>query len=401
MTALGLSPHDPPPVADEARLVEAVRALRLELERADEPRPHDGAPRPAGPARVLVVDDDRAARDRLARMLGEAGLDVLAVGSVAEARRALECDTIGVLLTEVSMPRETGLDLLRFAMAEYPQTTTMLMSALDDPSIAGAAIELGAHAYLGKPLRRSEVLIAVTSGLRRRDIELRSEAEREGLKRVMTMQTDSFARSLERLEQPAERSRTLHIETIHRLARAAEHREPGIVSHLNRFSRYCGVLARQLGHPSESLELASVLHDVGQSMIPDSILFKPGPLTIDERLAIETHSDIGYQMLRDSGTTLLDLAATIAWTHHERFDGSGYPRGLSGTDIPLEGRIAAVADVFDALTCDRAYRQAWTVEAATAWMTRERGRHFDPQVVDALLESMDEILAIRSELAPE
>jgi putative two-component system response regulator len=334
-------------------------------------------------------------------MLADAGLDVLAVGSVSEARLALERETIGVLLSEVSMPRETGLDLLRFAMAEHPQTRTMLMGTLDDAAIAGAAIEVGANAYLAKPVRRSEVLIAVTSGLRQRDAELRAEAEREDLKRVMTMQTDSFARSLERLEQPADRSRTLHIETIHRLARAAEHREPGINSHLKRFSRYCGVLARHLGHPSESLELASVLHDVGQSMIPDSILFKPGALTVDERLAIETHADIGHKMLCDSGTTLLDLAATIAWTHHERFDGSGYPRGLSGTDIPLEGRIAAVADVFDALTCDRAYRQAWTVEATIAWMTRERGQHFDPEVVDALLESMDEILAIRSELAPE
>jgi putative two-component system response regulator len=217
----------------------------------------------------------------------------------------------------------------------------------------------------------------------------------------MTTRTDTLAKALERLEQPAERSRALHVETIQRLARAAEHSEPGIGLHLRRFSRYCGVLARRLGQPSDALELASVLHDVGKSMIPESILLKPGPLTIDERLAIETHAGIGHEMLRDSGTTILDLAALIAWTHHERFDGGGYPRGLAGEEIPLEGRIAAVVDVFDALTCDRSYRQAWTVDAAIGWMKRERGGHFDPAVVDALLESMDEVMVIRGELGPE
>jgi putative two-component system response regulator len=144
------------------------------------------------------------------------------------------------------------------------------------------------------------------------------------------------------------------------------------------------------------LGLASVLHDVGKLAIPDSILLKPGPLTADERLAIETHADIGYDMLSGSCSSLLDMAAVIARTHHEKFDGSGYPRGLAGTDIPLEGRIAAVADAFDALTSDRVYRPAWTVQATIAWMRSEHDNHFDPVVLEAFISSIDEVQAVRS-----
>jgi putative two-component system response regulator len=239
------------------------------------------------------------------------------------------------------------------------------------------------------------------NALRRREVEARERAERADLERAVTARTGALAQALERLEEAAEQSRLLEVETIHRWAVAAEYREPGIGRHVKRMSRYCGVLGGAFGLHPGTLELASVLHDVGKARIPDSILLKPGALTADERLAIETHADIGYEMLRGSGSSVLDLAAVIAQTHHEKFDGSGYPRRLAGDEIPLEGRIAAVADVFDALTCDRAYRQAWTVDATIAWMTRERGQHFDPSVLDALLSSMDEILAIRSALSAD
>jgi len=139
-----------------------------------------------------------------------------------------------------------------------------------------------------------------------------------------------------------------------------------------------------------------VLHDVGKIAVPDSILLKAGPLTAEERLAVETHTSVGHDLLRGSCSGLLDLAAVIAKTHHEKFDGTGYPCGLSGTEIPLEGRIAAVADVFDGLTSDGMSGQAWSLDASVAWMTRERGRHFDPEVIDAFLSSMDEIRSVQS-----
>jgi putative two-component system response regulator len=397
-------------VTDETNLGESLGALRRQLDtdlaglQPDERSALREAslagaePFAQAPGRILVVDDDAAVRRLVAEALAGAGYDVHDVASGWEARQALEHNTIALLLTEVSMPRETGLDLIRFTISEHPATATLLMSALEDPGIARAAIDLGAYGFLSKPVSRSAVLIGVMNALQRRDAEARERAERAELEHAVAVRTGALAEALARLEGAAEQGRRLQVETIERWAQAAEYREPGIARHVKRMSRYCGVLGRTLGLQLGSIELASVLHDVGKSRIPDSILLKPGPLTADERLAIETHADIGYEMLRDSGSSVLDLAAMIARTHHEKFDGSGYPRGLAGAEIPIEGRIAAVADVFDALTCDRAYRQAWSLESTVAWMTRERGKHFDPTVLDALLTSMDEIQAIRSEL---
>ncbi|HEV7883070.1 MAG TPA: HD domain-containing phosphohydrolase [Solirubrobacteraceae bacterium] len=397
-------------MTDETNLGESLGALRRQLdtdlaglqpdERSAlrEAGPAGAEPFAQAPGRILVVDDDATVRRLVADALAGAGYDVHDVASGWEARQALEHNTIALLLTEVSMPRETGLDLIRFTISEHPATATLLMSALEDPGIARAAIDLGAYGFLSKPVSRSAVLIGVMNALQRRDAEARERAERAELEHAVAVRTGALAEALARLEGAAEQGRRLQVETIERWAQAAEYREPGIARHVKRMSRYCGVLGRTLGLQLGSIELASVLHDVGKSRIPDSILLKPGPLTADERLAIETHADIGYEMLRDSGSSVLDLAAMIARTHHEKFDGSGYPRGLAGAEIPIEGRIAAVADVFDALTCDRAYRQAWSLESTVAWMTRERGKHFDPTVLDALLTSMDEIQTIRSEL---
>lgn len=344
--------------------------------------------------RVLVVDDDAAVRDVLVAMLVEAGYDARGVGSAREARHALAHETISLLFTDVSMPGETGLDLIRFALCEHPETATLLISALEDPGIAQVALDYGAYGYLDKPVRRSAVLIGVMNALRRREIEARERAARSDLQENLRLRTSALTDALQRLEGAAAQRRAMQAETVHRWAQSAEHHDHGIGRHLKRVGHYCAMLGKSFGLHAESLELASVLHDVGKASIPDRILLKAGPLTLDERLAIQTHAMVGYEMLRGSGNELLDLAALIAKTHHEKFDGSGYPYGLVGTDIPLEGRIAAVADIFDALT-DRAYRQAWSLENALEWMGGQRGKHFDPDVLDAFLASLDEVRCVR------
>ena len=355
--------------------------------------------RPTRCGLILVVDDDEAVRDVLVGMLGEAGYEVRGVGSAREARYALENEAISLLLSDVSMPGETGLDLIRYALCEHPGTATLLISALEDPGIAQVAMDFGAYGYLSKPVRRSAVLIGVMTALRRRDVEARERAARLNLEDNLRLRTSALTDTLERLEGAAAQGRVLQGETIHRWAQSAEYRDPGIGRHLKRVGHSCAVLGQKLGLHGDSMELASVLHDVGKVAIPDSILLKAGPLTADERLAIETHATVGYEMLRGSSSGLLDLAAMIAKTHHEKFDGSGYPAGLTGTQIPLEGRIAAVADVFDALTSDRGYRLAWSLETTVSWMQRESGKHFDPDVLDTFLASMDEIRSVRSLLS--
>jgi putative two-component system response regulator len=411
--APGRAPVD---AVDGSHMSQCVAALRDELdgefarlaggEEATATGPNDpfearlDATRPAAVARasILVVDDDTAVCDLLVEMLDEAGYDARGVASAREARDALEREDIVLLLSDVSMPGETGLDLVRFALCEHPETATLLISELEDPAIAQVAIDYGAYGYLTKPVRRSAVVIGVMTALRRRDVEVRERTARLSLEDNLRLRTSALTEALERLEGAAAQGRVLQGETIHRWAQSAEYRDPGIGRHLVRVARCCALLGRKLGLHAESLQLASVMHDVGKVAVPDSILLKPGPLTADERRAIETHPAVGYEMLRGSSSRLLDLAATVARTHHEKFDGSGYPCGLAGTDIPLEGRIIAVADVFDALTSARAYRPAWSPETAIAWMQGESGRHFDPAVLAVFLNSIDEIQSLRSPL---
>jgi HD-GYP domain-containing protein (c-di-GMP phosphodiesterase class II) len=187
-------------------------------------------------------------------------------------------------------------------------------------------------------------------------------------------------------------------ETIMRLSLAVETRDQETGDHIERMGRYCAMLAEKLGWSEERCELiriAAPLHDVGKISVPDSILLKPGQLTPEERLEIEKHAEVGHEILSGSDSPLLDLAAKIALSHHEHWDGGGYPNGLAFNEIPAEGRMAAIADVFDALTSQRVYRDAMTVEQALAIMAEGRGTHFDPDLLDVFFDSMAEVLEIR------
>ncbi len=208
------------------------------------------------------------------------------------------------------------------------------------------------------------------------------EHRRRALQRQIDDRSSELRRALTELE-------IAQAETVRRLSMAVEFRDEDTGAHIERIGRFSTLLAAQLGLETELCELlshAAPLHDIGKVAIPDSILLKPGPLTPEERAIVETHAEEGHRLLRGSSSSILDMAATIALSHHEKWDGSGYPRGLAGEDIPLEGRIVAVADVFDALTSDRVYRLAFSVEEAVELMTEQRGRHFDPVLLDAFLE---------------
>jgi len=178
-------------------------------------------------------------------------------------------------------------------------------------------------------------------------------------------------------------------ETVQRLSMAVEFRDEDTGAHIERIGRFSVLLAEHIGMDEdfcERLRHAAPLHDVGKVAIPDAILLKPGPLTPEERAIVETHAEEGHRLVRGSSSSILDMAATIALSHQEKWDGSGYPRGLKGETIPIEGRIVAVADVFDALTSDRVYRKAFSVEEAVQMMREQRGRHFDPVLLDAFME---------------
>ncbi|MBI5311073.1 MAG: HD domain-containing protein [Actinobacteria bacterium] len=217
---------------------------------------------------------------------------------------------------------------------------------------------------------------------------------------------DRLRTTIKELERSEDQLALSQEETIMRLSIAVESRDAETGSHIERMGRYCALLAEKLDWSEgacELLRVASPLHDVGKIAIPDAVLQKPGALTPDERKQMEEHAAIGHRILAGSDSPLLDLAARIALTHHEKWDGSGYPNGLKGEDIPIEGRLAAVADVFDALTSDRVYRPAMPLEKALAILQEGRGTHFDPEILDHFFNSIDEVIAIRnnSVAAPE
>jgi putative nucleotidyltransferase with HDIG domain len=235
------------------------------------------------------------------------------------------------------------------------------------------------------------VLRRMTGALERRNRHLadRTRELSDALARLRDSQ-DALARSQE--------------ETIRRLSVAAEYRDEDTGHHIDRMSTYAAILARELGLPEDEVELlriAAPLHDVGKIATPDAILLKPGPLTQEERRTMEEHATVGWQMLSDSTSALLQLAATIARTHHEKVDGTGYPRGLKGDTIPLVGRIAAVADVFDALTSDRVYRPAMGIDRALEIMREGRGTQFDEDVFDVFERCLDELLRVRAHYSAE
>jgi methanogenic corrinoid protein MtbC1 len=211
---------------------------------------------------------------------------------------------------------------------------------------------------------------------------LAGATRREQLEGEIEHRSSELRRALTELE-------IAQAETVRRLSMAVEFRDEDTGAHIERIGRFSTLLAEQVGMDQEfctRLSHAAPLHDVGKVAIPDAILLKPGPLTAEERAIVETHAEEGYRLLRGSSSSILDMAATIALSHHEKWDGSGYPRGLIGEDISLEGRIVAIADVFDALTSDRVYRPAFSVEKAVEMMREQRALHFDPVLLDAFLE---------------
>ena len=213
-----------------------------------------------------------------------------------------------------------------------------------------------------------------------------AERARMGLEKDNKRRTRELKNALAELE-------VAQAETVRRLSMAVEFRDEDTGKHVERIGRFSVLLAEAIGMDAEFCERirhAAPLHDVGKVAIPDHILLKPGPLTPEERAIVETHAEEGHRLVRGSSSAILDMAATIALSHQEKWDGTGYPRGLKGEAIPIEGRIVAVADVFDALTSDRVYRPAFPVEEAIRMMREERGQHFDPVLLDAFMEVLEE-----------
>jgi len=338
-------------------------------------------------AKILIVDDNKDNVELLEELLA---LDRF--GNVWSTTDPREVETLyrehrfDIILLDLHMPYLNGfqvMDRLSDILAN-DYLPILVLTAESDHEICVRALEMGAKDFITKPFHRAEVLLRICSMLE---------------VRILYNQHRDQAKILEDAVKKRTRElRETQLEIIRHLGRAGEYRDNETGMHIVRMSKICECLAgaRGLGDIfTETILHASPMHDVGKIGIPDRILLKPGKLDPKEWEIMQTHAEIGVKILGESPNEALTMARNIAWTHHEKFDGSGYPRGMVGEEIPVEGRIAAVADVFDALTSERPYKKAWSVEESVEFIKANSGSHFDPDYVELFVNSMGDILKIR------
>src|SRR5580765_2581118 len=343
-----------------------------------------------GQREVLIVGDDRQVRDVLQQIFlgagyksllandGQEGVDVFR-GAIREARSPLT-------VTDLKMPIMGGIDLLQQVRQADPDAAVIVLTGAADVKTAIASLKLGAYDFIMKPVNVDELLIAADRALERRQLLIEHRHYQELLERRVEEATRGLAQ-LNRELQDAYRT------TLEALGSALDTRDVGTESHSRRVHGYALATARVYGVPEPDLPALAhgvLLHDIGKIGIPDGILLKPGPLTDDERKIMRRHPEIGKRLIEK--IPFLQGAVPIVYSHHEKWDGSGYPRGLSAEEIPVGARIFAVVDAFDAMTFDRPYSKAISFDAAKAELKRCAGAHFDPSVVEAFLRVPEPLL---------
>ena len=344
---------------------------------------------------VLVVDDDEQVREVMRALVESLGYRVRTAFDGADALEEVGAGPTDLVLMDATMPRMDGIEAVR-RLKQDEETRiipVIMVTAMNDLDTKIQALEAGADDFLGKPVERVELQARIASLLKVKAYNDRSRTYQKDLEAAVEDRTRA-------LEDALAHQRRLSLEAIYRLSRAAEFRDEDTGAHLRRISRYAASTARRMGLGERTVEAilyAAPMHDVGKIGIPDQILLKPGRLDERETQVMKMHTTIGAQILQGSIADYLRLGEVIAISHHEKWDGSGYPRGVAGAKIPLAGCVTAIADVFDALTTKRPYKEPFPVEKALAIVREGRGKHFHPDVVDAFFAIQDEILRIRQD----
>ncbi len=295
-----------------------------------------------------------------------------------------------LLVLDYMMPVLNGIELTQRFRSRYAEIPVLMVTANHETELRHQALQHGVNDFLNKPLDNTEFLARAKNMLALRQSHKKLADRADWLAQEVRKATEKIV-AQER-------------ETIFCLSRAAEYRDPETGAHIIRMAHYSKLIAGILGLSLEQQDLlleAAPMHDIGKVGTPDMILLKPGKLSEEEFAIMKRHAVIGYEVLSASSSPLLQVAAEIAYTHHEKFDGSGYPRRLAGTDIPLFGRIVAVADVFDALTSERPYKKAWSNEQATQMLREGKGTHFDPACVEAFFTDFDQVMSIKNRFLDE
>ena len=329
--------------------------------------------------RVLIVDDEPLVRKVLTTLLLQAGVSCSAAANPHEALTMLQKTTFEAVISDLRMGATSGFELLREVRTHYPNLAFLMATGVDDVRVGVHAMKEGADDYLLKPFDIDLVLASLQRALERKHLEREVEHYRLHLEEMVSQRTQELQAAMTELEHS-------HAATLEALGSAIDLRDGPTAGHSRRVLLYSMKIAEEIGgleNQLRTLAMGAWLHDIGKLAIPDSILLKPGALNEQERRIMQRHVELGYDLVK--GIPFLAQAAEVILAHHERHNGSGYPRGLSGEDIPLCARIFAVADSFDAMTSDRPYRSALSAHAARSVISARRGELFCSEIVDAFL----------------
>src|SRR5580704_3176425 len=333
----------------------------------------------ASVVRVLVVDDERAASKLISVRLAPPDFYCVTAVSGEQALVKLQREPFDAVISDLQMPGIDGMELLNQVRRYYPYLAFLVVTGVNDVDVGVEAMRCGADDYLVKPLRESAVRASLQSAIHKRHLERQIEHYRRNLEEMVDERTEQLSEALRQLERSYE-------DTFQALGAAIDLRDNETAGHSRRVRDFSLEIARAMGCSEKqmtSLARGAYLHDIGKLGVADGILLKPGPLTPEERKLMQRHVQIGFDLVKD--IAFLANAAEIVLTHHERYDGAGYPRGLRGEEILLSARIFAVADTLDAITSDRPYRRASSFESARETIRQCSGSQFDPQIVDVFL----------------
>lgn len=352
--------------------------------------------------RVLVVDDEPAVRTAHGRLLESFGYEVETAGDGVEAWAKLPLD-FDLLLVDGDMPVLDGFALAERMRArdEYAHLPIVMVSGLTDRRDRRRALEVGVNDFVSKPVDPEELELRARWLIELKVTHDRLRSRNAELERMVTVRTEALRAAIDETSQAQHNTHEAHLDTIRRLTIAAEYRDSDTAGHIERIGLYSEVVAGVLGlAPGEVSRIrhAAPMHDVGKLGVPDRILLKPGKLDEDEWKIMRSHASVGARILAGSSSPVIQMGERIALSHHEKWDGSGYPQGISGERIPCEGRICAVVDVFDALTMDRPYRKALEEQEVLGMLRADSGSHFDAQILDAFFTALPQITEIRASL---
>ena len=366
-----------------------------------EPRTPYTSPMGADVRRILIVDDDPDVRRVHAKLVQGIGheAETAADGFEALAKLVLGIDLV---LLDLQMPSMDGFEVARRirAMPEYAMLPIIMVTGRDGSGEHRTAMEVGVNDFISKPINAEELALRSRWLLELKHAYDRLNKENVELDHLVRRRTDELREALEEMSETKRRIYDAHLDTIRRLTIASELKDEDTAGHIERIGRYAEVLAENADLPPNTVETirhAAPMHDVGKLGVPDAILLKPGKLNGEEWVAMQAHASLGAELLAGSDSPVIRMGERIARCHHERWDGTGYPDGLAGEDIPLEARICAVVDFFDATTMDRPYRRALPVAHVLDLMSEGSGTHFDPGILDVFFKCLPGIMDVRAD----